>query len=155
MSGTSSLLPPPSSGQEGLRVFLCARCGLEVGVCAPCDRGQIYCAGDCRVIRRRESRRRAAAKYQRTRRGARKHAARQRTWRTGKLSARKVTHHGFPAAPPNIIVATSVPAADAPTDTEVLDGAVADDATNWHGLEAAGEEPGGRRPDQGAAAGPG
>src|SRR5882724_7652784 len=113
MSGTSSLLPPPPSKDDKLRFFRCARCGIQVGVCAPCDRGQIYCAGECRAIRRRESRRRSAAKYQRTRRGARKHAARQSEWRSANLSIQKVTHHGFPEAPPEVIVTVPAPAMDA------------------------------------------
>jgi len=41
---------------------------------------------------RRESRRRAGARYQRTRRGARHHAARQRQWRERQFD--KVTHRG-------------------------------------------------------------
>jgi hypothetical protein len=150
MSGTSSLLPPPVDQDDRVRLFQCARCGIEVGVCAPCDRGQIYCAGECRVIRRRESRRRSAAKYQRTRRGARKHAARQSAWRLANLSIQKVTHHGFPDAPQEVIVTVPAPAMSACASMEDLDGTVADDTADGSGLEVTGDEPGGRRSDQGA-----
>jgi len=34
-----------------------------------CDHGNIYCAGECSLIRRRESLRRAQARYQHSRRG--------------------------------------------------------------------------------------
>ncbi len=92
---------------DGLRLFLCARCGREVRVCVPCDRGQIYCAGDCRAIRRRESVRRAGATYQGSPKGARKHAARQGQLRLAKFSGQKVTHHGFTRDPARVMVASS------------------------------------------------
>lgn len=47
---------------------------------------------------RRESCRRAGARYQRTRRGARRHAARQRRWRERQLD--KVTHQGCALSEP-------------------------------------------------------
>lgn len=139
---------------EGRRVFRCAFCNEEVCVCRTCDHGQLYCAGDCFEIRRRASVRRAGAKYQRSRRGALKHAARQAQLRASKLSAQKVTHHGFPTAPQSIIVTTSVHVAGAHADTEDRYGAVVDDVADWQGLEAACDESGGRRPDQGAAPDP-
>lgn len=80
------------------RVYGCRRCTAEVYVCRRCDHGQVYCAGGCSRICRRESLRRAGARYQRTRRGARHHAARQLRWRQRRiqqsLSSSEVTHHG-------------------------------------------------------------
>jgi hypothetical protein len=77
------------------RLYNCRRCGLQVRICSRCDHGNIYCAGECARIRRRESVRRAGARYQRGRRGAHRHAARQRTWRTRRR--REVTHQGCPS----------------------------------------------------------
>jgi hypothetical protein len=79
--------------EQTYRLYNCQRCGALVTVCGPCDRGRIYCQGECAAIRKRESLRRAGARYQNTPRGARKHAARQRLWRGG--HAQEVTHGGF------------------------------------------------------------
>jgi len=76
------------------RLYNCRRCGEQVQVCRGCDRGNIYCAGGCAALRRRESLRRAGRRYQLSFRGACRHAARQRTWRMRR--AHKVTHHGSP-----------------------------------------------------------
>jgi hypothetical protein len=134
------------------RLFVCGLCAIEVAVCASCDHGQIYCAGDCRLIRRRESRRRTATKYQRSRRGARKHAARQAVLRAAaKLSAQKVTHHGLPAEPEHVIVSASALVAETRAGTEDRDGSLVDDAAHRHGLEASRQELDGQRPDQGEA----
>jgi hypothetical protein len=73
------------------RLYNCRCCGVQVRICHRCDHGNLYCAGECSRIRRRESLRRAAARYQHTRRGAARHAARQRDWRA---SHPKVTHQG-------------------------------------------------------------
>ena len=80
-------------------------------------------------MRRRESLRRAGALYQRSRKGARRHARRQHHWR-GKNSAQKVTHHGFSSTPLDVIVTTSAPAAQTRADTEDRDGPVVDDAAD-------------------------
>lgn len=77
------------------RLYNCRRCGVQVRICSRCDHGNIYCASECARIRRRESVRRAGARYQRGRRGAHRHAARQRTWRTRRRQ--KVTHQGCPS----------------------------------------------------------
>jgi len=74
------------------RLYNCRRCAMQVLICAQCDHGNIYCGGECSQFRRRESLRRAAARYQHTRRGAARHAARQRAWRASHQS--KVTHQG-------------------------------------------------------------
>jgi hypothetical protein len=73
-----------SALQESARVFACARCGVLVVVCTRCDRGQIYCDGECREIRRNETERRAAKKFQATPNGALKHAKRQKRYRQKK-----------------------------------------------------------------------
>jgi len=78
------------------RLYNCRRCGLQVRICRRCDHGNIYCSGECSRIRRRESVRRAGARYQRTRRGAARHAARQWCWRT--RAQQIVTHHGCEAS---------------------------------------------------------
>jgi hypothetical protein len=91
------------------RLYVCALCGEQVHICRRCDRGQIYCAGECAAIRRHDSRRRAALRYQASHHGALRHAARQRRWRAREQHAKqKVTHQGSPgdgdvgtvAAPP-------------------------------------------------------
>lgn len=87
-------------GRQGLealaeptyRLYNCERCGVQVRICARCDHGQIYCAGECARVRRRESLRRAGMRYQRSRRGAHRHAVRQRRWR--ECHRQKVTHQG-------------------------------------------------------------
>jgi hypothetical protein len=73
------------------RLYNCQRCGVQARICARCDHGNVYCAGECSRIRRRESLHRAGTRYQQTRRGAARHAARQRDWRA---SHPKVTHQG-------------------------------------------------------------
>jgi hypothetical protein len=72
------------------RLYLCCLCAVLVCICSECDHGNIYCSKDCRTQARRASQRRASARYQRTLRGARKHALRQQRWR----ERRKVTHQG-------------------------------------------------------------
>jgi len=83
---------PGAAQPATYRLYNCRRCGVQVRICRRCDHGNIYCAGECAEIRRRESLRRAAARYQRTRRGARTHATRQRRWRTRQQHT--VTHQG-------------------------------------------------------------
>ena len=39
--------PPALAGPDRLGFFLCADCRNQVVVCSGCDRGQVYCAGDC------------------------------------------------------------------------------------------------------------
>jgi hypothetical protein len=81
------------------RVYCCRRCGIAVCVCPECDDGQVFCAGECAISARRESVRRAGARYQKTRRGAHRHAARQRRWRQQQQqrpllqTSKIVTHH--------------------------------------------------------------
>jgi hypothetical protein len=76
------------------RLYHCQRCGMQACICAECDCGNVYCPGECAELARRESVRRAGARYQRTFRGAHKHAERQRRYRERQKF--EVTHHGFP-----------------------------------------------------------
>jgi hypothetical protein len=85
------------------RLFLCARCRDQVLLCSHCDRGQQYCSRACSSMRRRERRRETAERYQSSRRGQLKHAARTARWRDRRRSLRrdstrgsidKVTHQG-------------------------------------------------------------
>ncbi len=80
------------ASEDSYRLYNCARCAKQVRICRQCDRGNRYCAEGCAQQSRRESRRRAARRYQQSQRGACKHAARQRAWRS--RHAQKVTHHG-------------------------------------------------------------
>ncbi len=81
--------------EDDYRLFNCQRCAKQVRICRRCDRGHIYCSGQCAVIRRCESLYRAGARYQRTQRGATLHAARQRAWRERQMQ--KVTQSPIPS----------------------------------------------------------
>jgi len=93
------------------RLFVCARCGCAVVVCRCCDRGQIYCNGDCSAQARRRTVHCAGRRWQQSRRGRRMHAARMARYRAKPANecagvavalpaeggpAEKVTHHGSP-----------------------------------------------------------
>jgi hypothetical protein len=94
--------------EPAYRLYNCERCQVQVRICERCDHGNVYCAGGCAKIRRRESLRRAQARYQRSRGGARRHAARQRGWRERQRQKPKiVTHQGSPLAVTQCIVAVS------------------------------------------------
>jgi len=73
------------------RLYQCRRCGVQVQICPRCDHGNIYCAGECSRLARRECMRRAGARYQRTLRGARRHAERQHRYHERRY---EVTHQG-------------------------------------------------------------
>jgi hypothetical protein len=91
------------ASEESYRLYSCRRCAQQVRICRRCDRGQQYCTGECAQIRRRESLRRAGARYQMSYRGACRHAARQRAWRGRR--AQKVTHQGSLSTASALIVA--------------------------------------------------
>ena len=122
------------------RLFLCAGCRHQVIVCSCCDRGQIYCAGNCARQARRRTVQMAGRRYQASHRGRRMHAARMGRWRA-KLAKgsdgaavgmpaegrqEKVTHHGSPAPACGDLVApaamTATRAAVAPADQARLPG---------------------------------
>jgi hypothetical protein len=80
------------ASEGSYRLFSCRRCAQQVRICRHCDRGNQYCAAGCARIRRRESLRRAADRYQQSYHGACRHADRQRAWRA--RQTQKVTHQG-------------------------------------------------------------
>ena len=80
--------------QSSARLFNCARCRCQVAICSHCDRGNIYCGKGCSQTARRQSRRKASGRYQKTRRGRLSHAERQRRYRQRRRQ--KVTHQGSP-----------------------------------------------------------
>jgi len=84
------------------RLFNCARCHRQVIVCRHCDRGQIYCSGDCPEIARKESLHRACRVYQSSHRGRQTNAARQKRFRQSQQE--KVTHQGSaPDSPDDLL----------------------------------------------------
>ena len=92
------------ASEKTYRLYGCGRCAQQVRICRDCNRGNLYCAGECAQIRRRESLHRAGERYQLGYRGACRHAARQSTWR--ERHAQKVTHQGsLPSVDTLIVVA--------------------------------------------------
>jgi len=95
--------------ERTFRLYNCRRCAAQVRICRDCDHGNLYCAGECAQICRRESKRRACERYQLSHRGARHHADRQRALRERqRLSQTQiVTHQGSLADTATPIVAAS------------------------------------------------
>lgn len=83
---------------KDVRLFNCARCHQQSLICPCCDRGNIYCLG-CAKTARKESVKAAGRRYQNTRQGRFKHAARQRRYR--QRQKEKVTHQGSPISGAN------------------------------------------------------
>ena len=125
------------------RLFLCAGCRVQVVLCSHCDRGNRYCSRSCWRQTHDLARREAACRYQRSRGGRVRHAARSHRWRQRTAQraaedggaditvhaepdddpAHQVTHQGCPlgaaAAPlaactPDIAATTADPTTDAP-----------------------------------------
>ena len=106
------------------RLFLCARCRDQVLLCSHCDRGQLYCGRACSFASRHERRRQSAQRYQSSRGGRLKHAARSAFWRTRRRSLRqasaagaidKVTHQGcLRLGTDALLLACDIPSACAP-----------------------------------------
>ena len=88
------------------RLFLCAACRTQSLICSCCDRGQIYCAGDCAARARHRAQRAAGRRYQSSRRGRLAHADRTRRYRA---RGKKVTHHGSPEPPRDDLLAPGSP----------------------------------------------
>ncbi len=88
------------------RLFLCAACRTQSLICSCCDRGQIYCAGDCAARARHRAMRAAGRRYQSSRRGRLAHADRTRRYRA---RGKKVTHHGSPEPPGDDLLALGSP----------------------------------------------
>ena len=101
------------------RLYLCALCLCQVMICSHCDHGNIYCPGSCAEIVRKTSLKAAGKRYQDTRRGRTKHAARQSRYRA---RCKKVTHQGSPLSPSNALLMThpeAVSAVAAAQDGEI------------------------------------
>ena len=81
------------------RLFNCARCRCQVIICSQCDRSNIYCSKKCSQPARKESLQAAGQRYQDSRRGRLKHAARQKAYR--QRQKEKVTHQRSPVTPGN------------------------------------------------------
>ncbi len=73
------------------RLYNCAQCHIQVIICRHCDRGNIYC-NDCAPVARVDAQRKAGERYQLSKQGRTKHAARQRLYR--QRLRKKVTHQG-------------------------------------------------------------
>ncbi len=109
----SSLASRETPMENAGRLFLCHCCRIQVVVCSRCDRGQIYCAGDCAEMARKASLREAGQRYQKSRRGRFKHAERTRRYR---LRQQKVTHRGsMPPAQSDLLAANSAVGREAAT----------------------------------------
>lgn len=83
------------------RLFLCARCRVQVCICSHCDRSQQYCGEDCALTARQLSLKAAGRRYQSTRRGRAKHAERMRRYRA---KEQIVTHHSSPTPVPDVLL---------------------------------------------------
>jgi hypothetical protein len=96
------------------RLFVCARCRVQVLICSDCDRGQRYCASECASTTRRALQRDAGKRYQHGRAGRFKHALRTRVWRKRQAEkAQSVTHHGSQLAPLDAVLAATPPTVSA------------------------------------------
>ena len=95
------------------RLFLCAGCHAQALICSCCDRGQIYCAGDCADRARRRSLQCAGQRYQDGPPGRRRHAARQGRYRA---RDKKVTHHGSPPPPRDDLLTPGSPVSASDAD---------------------------------------
>ena len=94
---------------QSARLFLCACCRIQVLVCRQCDRGQRYCAGACAATRRQVLQRGAGRRYQRSRAGRFKHAARTRRWRARQVTPAKIVTHQGSHDPPQDALLTATP----------------------------------------------
>jgi len=100
------------------RFFLCAGCRAQVLICSYCDRGQIYCSGQCARQARSASMRQAGARYQTSRIGRFNHAARSRRYRA---RLHNVTHQGSPSPQCDALLPTNPnSAATAPANVTTI-----------------------------------
>jgi hypothetical protein len=79
------------------RLYQCARCHRQVLICSHCDRGNIYCAGDCADLSRQEKLKEAQKRYEKTDKAKKAKAQRQQRYRQCKK--RKATHQGSTITP--------------------------------------------------------
>ena len=105
------------------RLYNCVRCQRQVIICRHCDRGNIYCSGECTKQSRHEKQQEAAERYQSSHKGRQRHAQRQRQYRQRQQQSHqwqkeKVTHQGSPelAAYDSITTGlkTEIPRSDSP-----------------------------------------
>lgn len=96
-------MPLPSA-----RLYVCARCRIQVLICRRCDRGQIYCTGGCAQEARSRAQRAAAHRYAASRPGRLRHAARARRYRARLRN--KVTHQGSLVGGGDVVMARTMPA---------------------------------------------
>jgi hypothetical protein len=88
--------------KKSAREFNCARCHRQVIICSSCDRGNIYCGPTCSRQAHLINKRIANKIYQKTLKGRRKHADRQRRYRQRrKGKSQKVTEQGSHDLTPN------------------------------------------------------
>jgi len=85
------------------RLYLCVLCHCQVIICSHCDHGNLYCSGSCSSIARKAAVKAAGKRYQDTRRGRTKHAARQQRYRD---RCKIVTHQGSLSPPVNALLIT-------------------------------------------------
>lgn len=77
------------------RIYCCNLCRCQVQICRNCDRGNIYCNGECAKLARQSYQRASSERYQNTYQGKRNHAARQMRYRQRQKEKKEiVTHHG-------------------------------------------------------------
>ncbi len=98
---------------ESLRQFNCARCSKLCEVCGCCDRGNIYCGKLCSLIARAASMAAAGKRYQKSFKGAVKHALRQHHYRARRClkneqDSKKVTHLTSPLLVQHVVLQTPV-----------------------------------------------
>lgn len=91
------------------RLFQCLRCHRQVLICQRCDRGQRYCADQCRQYARKASRQRANKKYQSSHKGRMNNAMQQKRFRQKKNRHTKiVTDQGSPPGLANDLLLAAV-----------------------------------------------
>jgi len=155
------------------RLFLCARCRVQVVLCSRCDRGNRYCGRPCWRLAHDAARRDSAGRYQRSRRGRLVHAERSRRWRqrrdardagdggdTGEHGQdgggheQNVTHQGCPPGPvaaplvactPHTTSASAPAYAAASTVTAVTATVTTTTSTAWLCRRCARQQPAGVR----------
>lgn len=143
------------------RLYLCARCRVQVILCSRCDRGNRYCGRQCRHQARKQARRETAQRYQRSWSGRIAHAQRSRRWRQRRAArdgagaagddAHNVTHQGsrpgVASAP--LVAWTHDSATVAPADTAAditaqgtpRELAIATLATSWYCRRCGARQP--------------
>jgi hypothetical protein len=108
------------ASEQSYRLYNCRLCGAQVRICRACDHGNVYCAGECAQIARRESTQRAGETYQLGLDGAVNHAARQKALRARQRQTQIVTHQGSLADTATLIVAaSSIPSSTEETHVDI------------------------------------